>query len=218
MRAVLVTTVLVAVCALYAPSVEGLVAPPYSRAHMDQRVRGHGTLHGTLHLFGRDQENQETIISEAATTVNPIVPPPSVAPLAVARRSAGGYVGLVALGSIPLVDWAGLAATTGEPNLLALQIARVSYFSLSAIIAVYIGAQRQDIGNVAPVTGKSSALAPVFAFVVLGGESGRVGLRSRCHQPPDDHRLTASSRHHLTRSPTHASERPLRRHQVHCPW
>ena len=35
--------------------------------------------------------------------------------------------------------------------------------------SVYLGVQRQDIGEASPIDGKSAALAPIFASVTLGG-------------------------------------------------
>ena len=42
-------------------------------------------------------------------------------------------------------------------------------FSLIAVGSVYLGVQRQDIGEASPIDGKSAALAPIFASVTLGG-------------------------------------------------
>ena len=79
-------------------------------------------------------------------------------------RDLFGYVGLISLvAATPAIDWNGIGG-----NELS-NIARLSYFTVVAIGSVYLGVRRQDIGETAPITGKSAALAPFIATATLGG-------------------------------------------------
>ena len=104
-------------------------------------------------------------------------PPPAIAPMAVVRRRLPVYAGLVTLNALTLVDVAGLiggepgaaaAGAAAAPNVAALNAVRTGFFAATALVTAYLGAERQDIGTTAPVTGKSATLAPVFAAVTLG--------------------------------------------------
>ena len=90
-------------------------------------------------------------------------PPPAIAPMAVVRRRWPLYASLLALGVLPALDIAGL---TGDAA--SLNVVRTGFFAVTALTTAYLGAERQDIGTTAPVTGKSAALAPVFAATTLG--------------------------------------------------
>ena len=82
----------------------------------------------------------------------------------IVRRDLFGYVGLISLvAATPAIDWNGIGG-----NELS-NIARLSYFTVVAIGSVYLGVRRQDIGETAPITGKSAALAPFIATATLGG-------------------------------------------------
>ncbi len=78
-------------------------------------------------------------------------------------RDLSGYAGLVALGVVPAVDW------TTALGADAASIARLVYFALLAVGTVYVGAQRQDIGEAAPISRDNAVLAPVVASASLGG-------------------------------------------------
>ena len=95
----------------------------------------------------------------------PPPPPPATTPATqVVRRDLFGYVGLISLvAATPAIDWNGIGG-----NELS-NIARLSYFTVVAIGSVYLGVRRQDIGETAPITGKSAALAPFIATATLGG-------------------------------------------------
>jgi len=89
----------------------------------------------------------------------PPAPPPTTPATEIVQRDLVGYASLLALGVVPAVDWG--------PD--AVNPARLAYFSLVAVGTLYLGVQRQDIGEASPIDGKSAALAPVFASVTLGG-------------------------------------------------
>ena len=79
------------------------------------------------------------------------------------RRDLYGYLLLPAvIATIPAIDWAILGADLVNP-------ARLAYFTVIAVGSVYLGVQRQDLGEASPISGRSAALAPVFASCLLGG-------------------------------------------------
>ena len=86
----------------------------------------------------------------------PPKPPASTPATMVVGRDLVGYVGMIGLVAIgPAIDWVNI----GGADLV--NPARLLYFSAVAVGSVYLGVQRQDIGEASPISGKTAALAPV---------------------------------------------------------
>ena len=99
-------------------------------------------------------------------------PPPSAPPplpaatpaTEVVRRDLYLYGALVStVATVPAVDWNAIGGSD------LLNGARLGYFIAVALGSVYLGGKRQDLGEASPITGKSAALAPLFASATLGG-------------------------------------------------
>ena len=92
----------------------------------------------------------------------PPPPPPPFGGVQVIRRDAAAYLGLLALGLVPAIDFSSVGGAS---------IPRLAYFLTLAIGTVYLGSKRQDKEGeeVAPVGLSNAALAPVFASISLGG-------------------------------------------------
>eukprot|EP00592_Proboscia_alata_P006605 CAMPEP_0194360156 /NCGR_PEP_ID=MMETSP0174-20130528/7426_1 /TAXON_ID=216777 /ORGANISM="Proboscia alata, Strain PI-D3" /LENGTH=553 /DNA_ID=CAMNT_0039131455 /DNA_START=206 /DNA_END=1867 /DNA_ORIENTATION=+ len=109
---------------------------------------------------------------DATQDVDLIPAPPAISSMAVVRRDLPLYTGVLALGILPFINYATLLSILDlDPKTLFLcsSIIRTLYFSVLAILTVYLGAQRQDIGMTqAPVGTKNAIVAPIFAGVTLG--------------------------------------------------
>ena len=95
------------------------------------------------------------------------LPPPRPATPAttLVRRDLWAYAGLFSfVATIPAIEWSQLQGGNDLVNAV-----RLGYFLVVAIGSVYLGVQRQDLGEASPISGRSAALAPVFASVTLGG-------------------------------------------------
>ena len=79
--------------------------------------------------------------------------PPSLPPTSLLARDAASYAALIALSTIPAVDW-------GPAN---GKFVGMGYFFGLATLTVFAGAQRQDIGEQAPISADSAKLAPFVA-------------------------------------------------------
>jgi len=91
-------------------------------------------------------------------------PPPTVPSTQVVRRDLYAYIGLAGVvGACPAIDWAGLGGSD------LVNGARLFYFTAVAIGTVYLGVQRQDLGEASPISQQSAAIAPIFASITLGG-------------------------------------------------
>eukprot|EP00316_Scyphosphaera_apsteinii_P011971 CAMPEP_0119315888 /NCGR_PEP_ID=MMETSP1333-20130426/37576_1 /TAXON_ID=418940 /ORGANISM="Scyphosphaera apsteinii, Strain RCC1455" /LENGTH=411 /DNA_ID=CAMNT_0007321383 /DNA_START=187 /DNA_END=1422 /DNA_ORIENTATION=+ len=96
--------------------------------------------------------------------MSPSSPRPSTPATELLRRDLAGYMCLIAIiGSVPMIDWVLIGGSELANN------ARLAYFTTVAIGTVYLGSQRQDLGETSPISGKSAALAPIVASTVLGG-------------------------------------------------
>ena len=104
-----------------------------------------------------------------APAKRPAKPPPPPRPATPAttlvRRDLWAYAGLFGVvATIPAIEWSQLGGGNDVVN-----VVRLAYFTLVAIGSVYLGVQRQDLGEASPISGRNAALAPVFASLTLGG-------------------------------------------------
>ena len=116
------------------------------------RSIGHPAVSPTMQLFARRP---------------PPPPPPALidrpATQVICRDGLAYALSFLAVAAVPLVDWTAIGGPLGK------NAARIVYFAGVGIASVYLGAQRQDIGETAPIAGRQAALAPVFASLTLGG-------------------------------------------------
>lgn len=93
--------------------------------------------------------------------------------MAVVRRNLPVFGLLALICLLPLVDFenivVGLGGGADADVRTVLNVVRTGYFGMIAVVTVYLGAQRQDIGQLAaPVSGERALAAPVFAAGTLG--------------------------------------------------